>query len=174
MLRSVQTSSASCRFLFNLEGVLQTFSASSLPRTCCSFPELTTLQLTNTPFSSISRTPSPAPWSAKNQRVNSPSRGSPILLVVVDTSTTRPTIRQAPLTKMASFRKPQESPVPARRRPRSPTQDANGEGTDYGSEAASRFEPARRETYVPVAYPVAEVAPAAENVAAYHVDEDVR
>lgn len=47
------------------------------------------------------------------------------------------------------------SPTPARR------VDPLEAGEDYGSEAASRFEPAPREPYVPVAYPVAEVAPAA-------------
>ncbi|CAM9540329.1 unnamed protein product, partial [Ectocarpus fasciculatus] len=80
---------------------------------------------------------------------------------------------------MASFRdrRPSESPVP-RRRPRSPVDEEAAqeldEGMDFGSEAASRFEPARQSTaYVPVAYPVAEVAPAAGGgVAARRVDDD--
>ncbi|CAM9536101.1 unnamed protein product [Ectocarpus sp. 12 AP-2014] len=76
---------------------------------------------------------------------------------------------------MASFRdrRPSESPVP-RRRPRSPAEEvALEEGMDFGSEAASRFEPVGRNTsYVPIAYPVAEVAPAAGGgTAAHRVDD---
>lgn len=79
---------------------------------------------------------------------------------------------------MASFRdrRPSESPAP-RRRPRSPVEEvALEEGMDFGSEAASRFEPVGRNTsYVPVAYPVAEVAPAAGGGATAHrVDDGFR
>lgn len=81
-------------------------------------------------------------------------------------------------TTMASFRdrRPSESPLP-RRRPRSPAEEvALEEDMDFGSEAASRFEPAPRSTsYVPVAYPVAEVAPAAGGrVEAHRVDDGFR
>ena len=62
----------------------------------------------------------------------------------------------------SSFRRPTVAASP-RRRSRSPAPrrvDPLDAGEDYGSEAASRFEPAPRGSYVPVAYPVAEVAPA--------------
>eukprot|EP00903_Cladosiphon_okamuranus_P009160 g8753.t1 len=63
----------------------------------------------------------------------------------------------------SSFRRPTVAASP-RRRSRSPVKRPDPRleaGADYGSEAASRFEPAPpREPFVPVAYPVAEVAPA--------------
>ncbi len=80
-----------------------------------------------------------------------------------------------------SFRRPRVAGSP-RRRSRSPTPgtrspNPNDAGQDYGSEAASRFEPATApESYVPVAYPVAEVAPPAETgrmpAAAPYFEED--